>query len=189
MPVATCSKGADLGVPRGSTSLRDGRTVQVRVRALAVSDGTRELEAVVLAGVAECDIPDVILTPRRRDREAGERRRVVANDVGRDAVAVTAGSDSQLDVAPVTQTVLTSLVVAQHLKPDGERAHVECHPVGGNERARTVNKDRGVVRSLRLETDADLAEADRSSRTSTTARPGRRSVVPTSGRVRAVRPG
>ena len=38
-----------------------------------------------------------------------------------------------------------------------EAADVERHPVGGNERARAVDQDRRIVRSLRLEADADLA--------------------------------
>ncbi len=39
-----------------------------------------------------------------------------------------------------------------------EAAIFERHPVGGNERARAVNEDCGVVRSLRLQTNANLTE-------------------------------
>ena len=41
---------------------------------------------------------------------------------------------------------------------DEEAVDVERHPVGRNERARTVNEDGRVVRSLRLQTDRHLAE-------------------------------
>ena len=47
--------------------------------------------------------------------------------------------------------------VAPSLREE-EAAVIERHPVGGNERARAVDQDGRVVRSLRLQTDAQLAE-------------------------------
>src|SRR6185312_3599853 len=104
---------------------------------IVVSGSNGKLEAVELTRVASRDVPHIVLTPRGRDREASKGRRVVTNDVFRQAVAVAnraahgrAGCGAKN--RPTWQA---------------EGAIVEGHPVGGNERARAVNEDGGVVGS------------------------------------------
>src|SRR6185312_11772178 len=65
------------------------QVVVVRVANFVVGDDRRHLDAIPFAGVTGSDIPHVVGAPRSRRREAGKRRRVVTNDVLRQAVAVT----------------------------------------------------------------------------------------------------
>src|SRR6185312_17218596 len=78
------------------------------------------------AGVAGCDIPEVVFTPRSRHRETTPRRRVIANRVRRQAVAVT--PDATAGSTPLEGSESPVCRVAEE-----EAVDVERHPVGRNE--------------------------------------------------------
>src|SRR5690606_15712827 len=64
----------------------------VIVSDFVVADCRSQLDPVEFAGIACCDIPHVVFTSRGRDRETTEGRAVIANDIARNAVAVTPGT-------------------------------------------------------------------------------------------------
>ncbi len=75
------------------------RSCAREIRNVAEGTGDRHLEVMNFTSIACGDIPEVVFTPRCRHRETTERRRVVANRVRRQAVAVT--PDATTGTAPL----------------------------------------------------------------------------------------
>src|SRR5690606_25743324 len=59
---------------------------RIAVRPFLVADTSRNADPVELVGVTQSDIPEIVLTPRRRESEPGEGRRDVAHQVGTGAI-------------------------------------------------------------------------------------------------------